>query len=335
MTRTADDKELLAKLRRRTLRVLQDAIGPTERVLLLDTPRHQNCGDSLIWLGELAYLDSLGKRVSYHSDMGRLHLPTVRQLSTNAPILLQGGGNVGDLYPAHDEHRRELIATLPNRKFVLMPQSIWFESRSASEQAKRDYARAADLTVLIREQPSLERASALFPEARVLYCPDAAFGAELNGPMTPRRHPLVLARGDKEYQQDETIEAPHEDWTFARTEQAKWQVNIGLGAGFKRAPEIFRARLIGGSQILNRNCLSLNIRSMQSQFSGRPWIATNRLHAHVLATLLGIPNWVTDNKYGKISAIYEECTKQFSTSNWSNTLSEAIASANDSSLAPS
>lgn len=40
-------------------------------------------------------------------------------------------------------------------------------------------------------------------------------------------------------------------------------------------------------------------------------VVTDRLHAHVLAGLMGVPHIVVDNSYGKVAAIHGEYTHGF------------------------
>jgi pyruvyl transferase EpsO len=52
-------------------------------------------------------------------------------------------------------------------------------------------------------------------------------------------------------------------------------------------------------------------------------IVVDRLHAHVLAVLLGTPHVVMDNNYRKISAIYEEYSGEFSTAHYATDIASA------------
>src|SRR5674476_746345 len=107
------DAVYLSSLRQNTRRLVTTVLGEDcSEVVLLDTPRHKNSGDSLIWMGELRYMSDLGIQVRYHTDIGRYFREDLRRVSSRTPILLHGGGNLGDLYPRHDEFRRLIIAQL-------------------------------------------------------------------------------------------------------------------------------------------------------------------------------------------------------------------------------
>lgn len=64
-----NDALRLDLLRVETRRILAELIGPPGTpVALLDTPRHRNLGDSLIWQGEVDYLAQLGLDLVLHID---------------------------------------------------------------------------------------------------------------------------------------------------------------------------------------------------------------------------------------------------------------------------
>ncbi|UIF89512.1 polysaccharide pyruvyl transferase family protein (plasmid) [Cupriavidus necator] len=44
-------------------------------------------------------------------------------------IVFHGGGNLGDLYPLHDNFRKLVIKRYPNNKIVILPQTIHFPPR--------------------------------------------------------------------------------------------------------------------------------------------------------------------------------------------------------------
>ena len=62
----AQQSELITRLQNRTHDCLKQFVKPDEPLAILDFPDIKNCGDSAIWLGEMAYLkDRYAKRPSY------------------------------------------------------------------------------------------------------------------------------------------------------------------------------------------------------------------------------------------------------------------------------
>jgi len=53
-------------------------------------------------------------------------------------------------------------------------------------------------------------------------------------------------------------------------------------------------------------------------------VVTDRLHAHVLSLLLGIPHVVTDNVSGKIRSFYETWTSESDLVTWAESLEDGV-----------
>src|SRR5262249_23396750 len=58
-------------------------------------------------------------------------------------------------------------------------------------------------------------------------------------------------------------------------------------------------------------------------------VVTGRLHAPVLALLLGLPSVVGDNSYGKVSGVYDTYTEAAPTARWARTPGEALTLARE------
>lgn len=323
----AADLAHLTSLRESTLDVLRRVVGPVgTEVALLDTPRHRNLGDSLIWHGEVAYLTRLGYRITYQADIGRFSRADLdRCVSASAVLLLHGGGNMGDLYPAYEEFRQEIITTYCERKIVVLPQSIHFSDSALEREASKIYARARDLTLLARDLRSLERMTTVFSDADVHFCPDMALGVELSASSSRSKRIRMLDRKDPERRAQDGPAIKGMDWTWSRANNAAYEGLIGIGAVYRRTPSRYtflRRALFPIAGRANSGIRLLNVAAAATQFEGYGAVVTNRLHAHILATLMGIPNIVTDNKYGKISAVMDAYTGRFSTSYSASSLQE-------------
>jgi exopolysaccharide biosynthesis predicted pyruvyltransferase EpsI len=298
--------EALGEQYRECLRgVLQGA----KTVALVDFPNYPNVGDSLIWLGQLAALRSLGVRVGYMCTAETFSQSRLEQmLPADAPILFSGGGNLGDLYPRIQQFRLRVLQEFPQHPFVQLPQSIHFSQAPEAEaffSALRSHGRA---TLMVRDQPSRALASAHGVAA--LICPDAAFCL---GPL--RRHaptaPVVaLLRTDSEGDSSfntllgdlraDAVDwlriAPHgfHSWLYDLTYLTPTRRLYPFIEPFHRNiyALLAAARLADGRRILSRGDV----------------VVTDRLHAHVLCLLLGIPHVILDNFYGKIANFYQQWT---------------------------
>ena len=154
------DRALLDSLRQQTLEVLRDVLGSAPRdVVYLDAPTYRNFGDSMIWEGAHRSLRTLGHRIRYVSDARRFRDVDLRRAPSNATIILQGGGNLGDLWPAHEEFRRHIARTYPSRRMILMPQTVHFGDRTGLAESLEAYRPATRLTILLRDSRSMEFAT--------------------------------------------------------------------------------------------------------------------------------------------------------------------------------
>ncbi len=307
------------QLREETRDVFASLLGTHREVALLDFPNHQNVGDAMIWRGELDHLRAMGVRVRYSSDVQRFSPALLQELVPEGPILLHGGGNFGDLWPQFQIFREQVVQRFPKRKIVQLPQSIEFRDEAAAARANEIFAQHPDFHLLVRDRRSYERARALLPDVQTSFCHDAALGWQPSTETSARRQGiLVLARRDHERgagilpavraalgPQDEVA-----DWGLRSLDKALWQVSrmpLGLARKF---PGLGSSRSYYVLMKLSYAALNrLNLRDGQRLFNARALIATDRLHAHVLALLLGKPHVVADNSYGKIAGVIEASTK--------------------------
>ena len=234
---TSTDAEHLEQIRDRTATVLREAIGDARDVAVLDAPNQRNVGDSLIWEGELAYLERLGLRIRYVSDLNGFDAAALRRaLPRDGVVLLHGGGNFGDLWLGHQLHREQLAAELTDYRIVQLSQSIFFGDESRAAEANRIIGAHPDFRVLIRDELSMARAEKLLPDVARTYCPDMALGYQAAFPEGLRRAPsevLVIARADKEsasglrqIPQDWLSPYPVRvtDWGLHRSDPLDWRV---------------------------------------------------------------------------------------------------------------
>jgi pyruvyl transferase EpsO len=300
-------------LRTQAEAVLRSLVCPGEPCALLDFPNHGNVGDSAIWLGTRALLERVGARVVYASDCLTLNASTLRTRVGDGPIFLQGGGNLGDLWPQFQRFREHVIETFPDARIILLPQAIHFEDRDNLARARRIFGAHPRLTLLVRDRQSLEIAQSEFSVGAIL-CPDMAFGlGPLRRAAPPTHDVLLLARRDKEAAGERA--AVHAsgghvhvaDWgeDDLLVGMLRWLIRRALrprplGRLWHHVTPVYdafaRARVRAGIRLLSR---------------GRV-VVTDRLHGHLLCVLLGIPHVVLDNSYGKLRSTLDTWTGHLS-----------------------
>lgn len=332
--RRNSDDNLIDTLRQKTIDVIRSAVPRDRPVALLDFPRYSNVGDSAIWLGEIHCLAACGmaaRDIRYMCDVATYDEASLRDaVGNDGVILLNGGGNFGDLWAIHQQFREAVVAAFPNNPIVILPQSIHFREPGALERTAEIFNRHAQLTILVRDRLSFDLLQQHFSASSEM-CPDMAFCiGSLERPVRPEQDVVYLARADQESQFSDDgggfADIESVDWPETGAAQ-QWRIGNGIAdfqvdhrttARSLRAPLQFltrasyhamaKERLAVGSRLLAR---------------GRV-VVTDRLHAHILALLLGIPHVVLDNSYGKIRRFHDAWTTGSTLTAFAETREEAF-----------
>jgi exopolysaccharide biosynthesis predicted pyruvyltransferase EpsI len=305
--------ESLADIRFQTLTILSGLIETGSPVALLDYPYYPNAGDVLIWAGTRAYLEALRADVRYQERHDRYSREELIARHPTGPILLQGGGNFGDRWPAHQEFRERVIADFPDRRIVQLPQTI--EMSPATAARIRDaYSRHPDLTVLLRDSGSLRAAASLFPDLDTEFCPDLAFGYS---PAGKRRRASVdvveLKRSDSEsatsiplFEHRQDITTMVTDWGLNQGEELHWALIRAPGAVGRRLSRHIPVLGVRDGPPPYDGFTRLILNAAERTLARGHVVVTDRLHAVVLAALIGIPVVACDNANRKVSTIIED-----------------------------
>jgi len=308
MTAFLSSQALCAGLADTVLATLKPLTAGYTRYGLLDYPEHWNIGDSAIWSGEIALLNKLFGRGPDHVSQYR-HDPAEpgRVLGKDRILFLHGGGNFGDIWPVYLSYRAAIIAQHPNHRIIQLPQSIHFDDLTKLEETKRVIAAHRDYHLMVRDHESLAFARQHF-DCPTYLTPDSAFGIDMS--RIPRKAQpegiLGLLRTDKELRPDAKDGAKlfHdcriEDW------RALPEAQVFADKVMRR---LFRTPVLSWSQSLRTGVF--NTMSMArvtlgfDQLDQAEVVVTDRLHGHIMSTLLGKPHVVIDNYYGKIARFIE------------------------------
>ena len=192
-------QSLNAQLSRRIDETVAPLIaGRSERICIIDPPGYANVGDSAIFLGELAFLrrNFPDAKIDFFDTVN--YTPACdRFIEDSSIILLQGGGNFGEIWPRHHAIRMEILKRFPGKPIVQFPQSLSFTTEAGIDATARAIERQGNFTLLVRDRNSQAFAEKHFPCTTVL-CPDMAFALGDIAREPASLDFLCLLRQDKE-----------------------------------------------------------------------------------------------------------------------------------------
>lgn len=320
MSRDVANAQALAALRDQLDRTLARELNGATEVAVLDFPAHDNVGDSAIWIGEMQSLRRLGVTVRCASDRHRFSTAVVAALPADVPLLMHGGGNLGDLWLKYQEFREHIVGSFPQRRIVQLPQSIHFSSRARERLAAERLRRHADLTVLVRDAESLTIARDQMG-LRAMLCPDAAFGidpATLPPASPATRSTFRLWRTDKEAldaTEPTPPDSPTSDWSQHGRDWTR-VVMLRLACALNEGGNAWPASMRVAAALYHGVAVREVRRGIRMLDQGH-LVVTDRLHAVILALLSGHPVVWSDNSYRKIERVLntwmpqaQQCTQQ-------------------------
>ena len=292
--------ELVKRLNEIQMDILQGVIGKYKQVVFFDLADIENKGDPAITVGELNILAKLNLNVltycSYQCsdesmrDIRNFLNDSAMSSSEQSVVLSSGGGNFGG-YKYNDYKRSMLLKLFPTYNFLLFSQSTWFDFDDGSHLkfVQKAYSKHKHFTALLRDKASYEFTKATFPTLRPILAPDMAFGIGL----VPRFFRATL---DVIWIHRRDPESPGEM-------HPKFPPNISYKVmdWFSDWPSPRGQNLIDWSYMMTYNGFLFLQRGKV--------LVTDRLHGHILATLLDMPTVIIDNKIHKISNLRNTWTK--------------------------
>ncbi|CAL1240840.1 polysaccharide pyruvyl transferase family protein [Candidatus Methylocalor cossyra] len=307
---------IMAKLSAK-LDTLADVIPPGSKIIYLDYPVHFNVGDMLINCGTEAFFQRMRYRVLARLSLFDLcHLdwsntraitlkPQIRKfiqaLDPKAILVLHGGGNFGDLYGEFQAMREQVTLAFPDRRIVMLPQSLHFEDKAAQKRSLDILTSHRDIHLYFRDRESVSAIREVSPQHGALL-PDMAHALwnepGYSGAAQTASGSLALKRTDRETRGTDAGFTAHRtlDWTNLITAWDFLQFRLvrkSMYASFDRSLRIpawywYKLR----DRVVKR---------AQSLFSRYEIIMTDRLHGLILASLLSKRTLFQDNAYGKLS----------------------------------
>ena len=262
--------------------------------MLFDIAMFENKGDPCITVGEMYFLSRIKLKMLYYCSTSTCNGDTFKMAAQQARnyspeelvILVHGGGNIVG-YSFSDFHRFAIFKQFQGFQIFVFPQSVYIPNFNSShfDRCKKEYCCNENVTFVMRDHLSYSYAQKYFNgTSKFILAPDIAFQI---GPVPRFLSPVFdimwIKRGDDEtpgYKHIPTappgIRVHVSDWWAWATPKAP--------SGLEKAYYICS----NGFFYLQR---------------GRV-VVTDRLHGHILATLMNIPHVLIDNKQRKLSSYH-------------------------------
>jgi exopolysaccharide biosynthesis predicted pyruvyltransferase EpsI len=340
--------ELARRLRRNLLDTFGPILAAQGPFALVDYPDAANAGDHAIWIGEKMLLKRLGAKVAYECSLETYNKEAMAAALGSGTILMHGGGNFGDTY-IYQQFRHRVLADFPDNKIVIFPQTVMFFTDSGIGQSANLFSAHADVTIAVRDVLSLHILQRSFgSHHRIVLAPDMSFMIKpQRRSMQPVFGIVWLSRTDVESVHGAVIP------NTVNPQRLRSQ-NIRLGDYVDGIPTIVDADIAGSNLLLVTDWYRCKLDQdglnkykdfdfdQRSQFwldralrilSAAHVVITDRLHAHILCTLAGIPHVLLNNSYGKNVSFFETWCRPLDLCQVARSPAEAWALAQQSLLA--
>lgn len=287
------------------LRQILKVIPSGSSIYYIDYPVYNNGGDLLIMKGAEAFFKDNQIRVQARYSV--LDFPDKLIIPKDQIIVLQGGGNFGDLYPVHQKLREKIVASYPHHRIVLLPQTIFFKKEAEYDRTARIFNGHKDVHLFVRDTLTYSLASQKFNKCSVYLSPDMAHQL---WPILPKSSPgkelLCFFRTDIEKtSEQESFESAgrgdYLDWASLYNRVEKKSIKM-IGQMMTKGGVPLPMQAIWGKYS------DYLVDKAVKRFSGYHSVQTSRLHGHILSCLMDKPNTLLDNSYGKNSNYYNTWT---------------------------
>ena len=290
-----------------------------EDAFCFDYPMHLNVGDLLIYAGTEAFFKEYNINIRLRRCLQTFDINEVKKnITKNTTIICHGGGNLGDLYPLLQKLREELVINFPNNRIILLPQTGYFSNQDEMKKSAAIFSAHKDCHLFARDLPTLELLKNF--SDKVILCPDMAHQLYGEFPLknkveSSEKNKLYFLRKDIEASQlEKNIEstlptsAVVKDWDDIVTSNdimyARIYSKLARISNISHL-SIFKDKI---NDLWYKHTLNI-IERARNEFMKYDLVVTSRLHGHIFSCLLGIPNQVCDNSYGKNLGYYNQWTK--------------------------
>ena len=295
---------------------LEPLIG--SKYVLLEIPHYFNIGDILIWEGELRFLSQLKSKMLYSTSSH--NYDASRKIPTDATILLQGGGNWGDIWKDPHNFRKKIISLYPNNKILVFPQTIHYNKKENLINDINFFKQYPNVTICARDKNSYQILQTYFKNNPSYLLPDMAFFVDINNINNQEGNKILFAkRIDKEYDERSDYntlipaDAEIHDWPTYENYHASFTTLGRVSRILQIIDKCFNSSLkmrfidFYWRNIFKKKLINIGINFLNDYHT----IYTTRLHIAILGLLMNKKVYMLDNSYGKLSGFFDAWLKDF------------------------
>ncbi len=270
-----------------------------KRIILFNTPEHDNIGDHMIALSMLEFLKKFFDDFHIIEVSDReyelYHNKIKEFINVTDIILISGGGFLGSLWLYNGEcNVRSIVKEYPHNRIIVFPQTIFFEKNERGRKelsiSQNIYMNSSNLTLLTREYESYILAKKIMNSSDHVYLfPDFALFYEfrcLNIRETPKKKALVCLRNDKERILDEEMKSN----VIEMLQKDNWEVEFTT----MHAEHFF-------GKTDRKTVVDNKLRQIESA----NLVVTDTLHCMISSAVAGTPCIAFNNSTGKVHNVWK------------------------------
>lgn len=176
-------------------------------VIVFGAPSHSNMGDQAqSYCIEQWFTKSYPEKrvVIFETDFfnrnaKRFIQQLQKRLKKEDMLVLHSGYHTTDLYMQEENMQRMIVKAFPNKKIIILPQTIYYASEEEKKKARKIYNSHQHIILMCRDEVSYTTAQKMFPNCKLLLYPDIV--TTMIGKMEPnfqRSGILMCMRDDQE-----------------------------------------------------------------------------------------------------------------------------------------
>ena len=294
-------EDVITEAKRVHFNLFRDVFKGKKYAILFELASFENKGDAALSVAEIVLLENLGIKLLFYVNLKKCHGRSVQhalKIAGKYPreevvVLMHGGGNI--IAHSNVDHCRERSLRLSTRyQQVFLSNSIWMrETRNQWDFSVRLYCCNPNLTIFLRDRLSLYIAQRIFNNGtRLVLAPDMAFHIGHVSRYSPPYYDIIWQK-----------RTDHENALFDKVPEFPANVSVFVWDWIKMP------------SIHSDNSVRMAVNVMQNGLGilqkGRV-VVTDRLHGHILSTLLDIPHVLLDNADQKLSSYHNTWTRGLS-----------------------